>query len=168
MPALEHIIQETSITNAIALVRNLDYHSLSSLTNTSTANFSELERELSASSSSTITYTINPELTTQTASVDYEQLWYGDRKTTPASFALDGDYWSTSAVTDIQSDLIDATEAQEKIIEVQYAAVMGNSTEINSEKLRRLNLYILFNPAEFKMIESLYAVTSNVDYRPLV
>ncbi len=168
MPALEHIIGEASIINAIALVRDLDYHSLSSLTNTFSNDASELEQELSNSSSSTITYTINPELTTQTASIDYGQLLYGDQKTTPPSFKLDDDYWSTTAVADVQSEMISHEEAQQTIVGIQYAAVLGNSTEINSEERRKLNLWILFNPAQFKMAESMYAVTSNVDYGPLV
>ena len=168
MAALEHIIRETSISDAITLVRNLDYHSLSALTNTSSIESSELEQQLTDNSSSTITYSVNPEVTAQTASIDYEQLWYGDQKTTPASFALDDDYWSTSAVVDVQSEMINDEEAQKTIVDIQYAAVLGNSMEINSEERRRLNLWIMFNPAQFKMAESMYAVTSNVDYRPLV
>ena len=168
MLALEHIIQETSITDAISLVCDLDYHSLSTLTNTSSTESSELEQRLSDNSSTTITYSINPELTVQTASINYEQVWYGDRNTTPASFALDGDYWSTTAVSDVESEMISSEEAQQTIVDIQYAAVMGNSMVMNSEERRKLNLWILFNPAQFKMAESMYAVTSNVDYRPLM
>ena len=170
MAVLEHIIQQetVSISSAIALVRGMDYHTLSHITNTSSSSSSELETEISSVDlSPTISYTLAPELLAQNVTLDYVQLWYGNQKTTPPSFTLDDEYWTSTIACDVKSEMISDEEAQRTIVDIQYATIMGSSMEINFEERRKLNLWILFNPALFKLTESLYSVTGNVDYRPM-
>jgi len=68
---------------------------------------------------------------------------------------------------DIETENLTTEEAEETLIEIQYAAVIGTSNDINSEKKRKFDMWIKFNSALFKLFESSYALTRNVDYKPL-
>ncbi len=100
----------------------------------------------------------------ESSPVNYQQLFYGENPSQKASFNQEDEYWSPSLVADTESELLSAEEAEKKFTEIQYAAVMGNRFSVHFNETRKLDLWIKFNPALFSALESLYAVTRDVDY----
>ncbi len=95
--------------------------------------------------------------------LDYEKLWYGEGKSISAGYVQDKDYVSeVSSGTD--SDMLTIQEAEETFMEIQYSAIFGNIYQINGEERRKFNLWIAFNPALFKLFESLQGLTRDVNY----
>ena len=100
--------------------------------------------------------------------VDYAALWYGADTTERATFQLKDEYWATSVpVGDTETEMLTTEEAQETFVDIQYSAAVGAASEVNSGERRKFDLWIKFNSAFFKLFESMYAVTREVDYRPL-
>ncbi len=91
--------------------------------------------------------------------LDYEKLWYGEKKNVPAEYALEGaqEYASTS-------DMLTAQEAEATFREIQYHAILGTVHEMNGDERRKFDLWIKFNPALFKLFESLQGLTREVNY----
>ena len=55
-------------------------------------------------------------------------------------------------------------EAEETLISVQYATVLGTMSEMNVEKRRQFANWVTFNKDLMGLFHSLYAVTADVDY----
>lgn len=55
-------------------------------------------------------------------------------------------------------------EAREKLQELKYDALVA-PTETNYEERKKLALWIMFHPAEFCFLESVYGLNRNADYR---
>ena len=68
---------------------------------------------------------------------------------------------------DTEAESLTTEEAEGAMIEIQYAAVVGTSNDVNYEKKRKFDMWIKFNSAMFKVFEITYALTRDVDYKPL-
>ena len=55
-------------------------------------------------------------------------------------------------------------EAEEIFMKKQFDVLQGNMYEGNAEERRKLYLWIAFNPALFKLLESLHGLTRDVNY----
>ncbi len=95
--------------------------------------------------------------------LDYEKLWYGERQDHSAEYALNGEYVSEMP-SGAESDMLTVQEAAETFMDIQYHALLGNVYEVNGEERRKFNLWIAFNPALFKLFESLQGLTRDVNY----
>ncbi|MEK6901694.1 MAG: hypothetical protein AABX37_05090 [Nanoarchaeota archaeon] len=96
--------------------------------------------------------------------LDYMRLWYGD-PSEKGKFAPDKEYVTEMPkATDTESGLLTAEEAQEAIVDIQYATVMGSPHDVDAETRRKVDLWIKFNPALFQAFESAYGVTREVNY----
>ncbi len=101
-------------------------------------------------------------------SVDYAALWYGADTTEKAAFELKDEYWVTSIPSrDTETEMLSTEEARATFIDIQYSTIIGAASEVNSTDRRKFDLWIKFNRAFFNLFESTYAVTREVDYRPL-
>ena len=101
-----------------------------------------------------------------TPQVNWEELWYGTKNSTTATFKLEDEYWTTPAIQDVEEEMLTETKAVDIMMQVQYEAAANTLGTVSFEKRRRLNFHILFNIATFKAWESLYAVTREVNYAP--
>lgn len=98
--------------------------------------------------------------------IRYEQSLY--KQTRSSLFESEEEYAAEeNEFHDTEAEILTTEEAEDALIEIQYASVIGTSREINSEKKRKFDMWIKFNPALFKLFEASYALTRNVDYRPL-
>ena len=95
--------------------------------------------------------------------LDYEKLWYGERKAIPAGYAAEQEY-AVEMPADTASDMLTTQEAADTFMEIQYHAIQGNVYEVNGEDRRKFSLWIAFNPALFKLFESLHGLTRDVNY----
>ncbi len=133
------------------------------------ADSSDLEVELKDSKPLTplqeINYSLPGEHFIDYTSVNIEELWYGTRNST-TTFELEDEYWTTPAVQDVEEEMLTETEAVDSMMQVQYEAAANTLGTVSFEERRRLDFYILFNPAIFRAWESLYAVTREVNYAP--
>jgi len=98
------------------------------------------------------------------SNVVYEQILYENKN---SLIKAENNYSADGLISDTDSEVIEVLEAEENFKEIQLAAVAGYSSEINGEKRRKLDLWIKFNPDMFKLFETLYAVTGDVNYGPL-
>lgn len=95
--------------------------------------------------------------------LDYETLGYGGSKAVPIGYAAEQDYESPIP-DDAQSDMLTTQEAAETFMNLQYHALQGNVYEVNAEERRKFSLWIAFNPALFKLFESLHGLTRDTNY----
>ncbi len=97
--------------------------------------------------------------------LDYESSWYKHSKSSlfesEEYLAADQEFY------DSEAEILTTEEAEEALIEIQYAAVSGTPHEVDSETRRKFDMWIKFNPALFRLFEASYSLTRNVDYRPL-
>ena len=68
------------------------------------------------------------------------------------------------AYSDAQDEQISTVEAAEAMREVQFAALLGAKTEVSYLKRKKMATWTMFNSAEFRMFETLYGLTRDVDY----
>ncbi len=95
------------------------------------------------------------------------RLWYGDSPE-KGKFEPDKEYVTEMPnATDTESELLTAEEAQEAIVDIQYATVMGSPHDVDAETRRKVDLWIKFNPALFHVFEATYGVTREVNYGKL-
>ncbi len=59
-----------------------------------------------------------------------------------------------------------AEEAKKTLEEVQYSSILGINLVDNYEEYRRLDQWIMFNPAIFALFQFIYNLNKDVDYRP--
>ncbi len=101
-------------------------------------------------------------------SVDYAALWYGADTKEKGAFELKDEYWVTSVPTnDTETEMLSTDEAQATFVDIQYSTIIGAASDVNSTDRRKFDLWIKFNRAFFNLFESTYAVTREVDYKPL-
>ncbi len=65
---------------------------------------------------------------------------------------------------DQDSEVLDAREAEDTFKKIQYAAITGNTSDVSPDERRKFNLWVKFNPALSKMLETMYALTRDVNY----
>ena len=95
--------------------------------------------------------------------LDYETLGYGGSKIVFAGYDAEQDY-EAQIPDDAESDMLTTQEAAETFMNIQYHAMQGNIYEVSGEDRRRFSLWIAFNPALFKLFESLHGLTRDVNY----
>jgi len=98
--------------------------------------------------------------------VDYEMLWYGERRRkVPPEYVAESTAVAEAAA-DTRPEMLTAPEAEEVFMRIQYSAIVGNGSvyQVNGEERKRFDLWIKFNPALFKLLETLQGLTSNVNY----
>ncbi len=101
----------------------------------------------------------------ESAAVDYTKLFYSENTRINGKEA---EYIAEHFVShEIDSDSLSADQAEDTFKELQYAAVTGTSMGVNQDQKRKFDNWIKFNPALFKLFESCYGVTSDVNYSPI-
>lgn len=95
--------------------------------------------------------------------LDYEKLWYGESKALPAAYGAEQEY-AAEMPADSASDMLTVQEAEETFMNIQYHAILGQVNDVNGEDRRKFSLWIAFNPALFKLFESLQGLTREVNY----
>ena len=95
--------------------------------------------------------------------LDYEKLGYGERQIVPAGYIAEEEY-GAEIHAEAQSDMLTTQEAEEIFMKKQFDVLQGNMYEGNAEERRKLYLWIAFNPALFKLLESLHGLTRDVNY----
>lgn len=60
-----------------------------------------------------------------------------------------------------------AEEAKKTLEEVKYSSILGINLVDNYEEYRKLDQWIMFNPAIFALFQSIYHLNREVNYRPL-
>lgn len=65
-----------------------------------------------------------------------------------------------------ETESYSAEEAKKTLEEAQYSSLLGVDLVDNYEEYRKLNQWILFNPALFALFQSVYNLNRDVDYRP--
>lgn len=116
----------------------------------------------------TINYSFDPEKfhlgeRYQAPALDYDSLSYGPSK--QGLFQSDDEYWTNVApADDTEMEMLTVAEAQEAFVSIQYAAATGATYEVGGDTKRKFDLWIKFNPAEFRLFESTYALTREVNY----
>jgi len=129
-----------------------------------------LEDELDEDEMVSISYSIlNEELIKQQAygahTLDYNKMWYGESDA--HSFSSDDEYWTGEiTINDVEPELLLPEEAQEVLTKLQYSAIMGTTTTDKQSDKRKIDMWIMFNPALFKLFEST-AMTRDVNYAPM-
>ena len=83
---------------------------------------------------------------------------------TISSGSPDEDYVTGAIAETIKSEILETPEAEEKMKKMEYAFLLGRRTEINSEDLRVMNLWIMQNSAYFQLFEK-NTLTRDVNYR---
>lgn len=95
--------------------------------------------------------------------LDYVKLWYGENKEKRVEYTS-----STEAVAEAwfegESEILTVREATDTFMDLQYQAIQGNVYQVNVEERRRFALWINFNPALFKLLESTQGLTRDVNY----
>ncbi len=149
-----------SIEDAIGLVQKLDYHSLHSLH--SPAAETAFEDGENDSTGDEPGYFLN----TDGRPLHYEALHYDEAKKSPPVFVADEEEYKAPA-GDTERELLTIEEATATFVDVQYAAVLQSSETVNHEDRRKLQWWIWMNPVEFRLIESVYALTREINYAPM-
>jgi hypothetical protein len=98
------------------------------------------------------------------AVLDYEKLFYGPSSIKTAGVADEDVYSSTREVEENETDMLSTMEAEGTFMEIQYAAAVGANHDVSLEKRRKFGLWIQFNSAMFRMFETMYTLTSDVNY----
>ena len=98
--------------------------------------------------------------------INYSQMFYGDEGKSSFKFTNEDEYWSSELVKDTQSEMLSATQAEKTFKDIQYAAAGGARFSVSMDSMRKMDLWIKFNPALFGLFQSLHAVTKEVDYAP--
>ncbi len=102
------------------------------------------------------------------APLDYVKLFYGE-SARAGIFTTDDEYLvGIDLANDTDAEILTTEEAEQALIEIQYAAATGDHFVVNCEMKRKFDMWIKFNPALFSLFKSLHEITSNVDYRPIV
>lgn len=100
----------------------------------------------------------------QSQVLDYEKLFYSPNSVKTSGNIMEGIYTSSRTVDKNESDMISTVEAGDTFLEIQYAAAVGAHSEVSLETRRKFGLWVKFNPALFKMFETMYTLTSDVNY----
>jgi hypothetical protein len=72
--------------------------------------------------------------------------------------------YMVSSFPEMESETMDVPEAEETMQKMQYAALLVRNTEIREDEKRKMNWFIMTNPAIYKFIES-KALTRDVNYQ---
>ena len=99
-------------------------------------------------------------------SLDIEQLWYGNKTATISTFEPEDEYWTFTAAADVEEEMITAKEAQDSFQQIQYEAAAKSIGTVSFEDRRKFDFWIKFNSALFGVFQTVYAVTSDVNYAP--
>lgn len=95
--------------------------------------------------------------------LDYVKLWYGEKETGRAEY-VSGAEAVAEAWHEGESEILTVQEAAETFMDIQYHALQGNVYQVNAEDRRRFDLWIKFNLALFKLLESTQGLTRDVNY----
>jgi len=99
----------------------------------------------------------------KTGIVDYDELFNYNPNSVDYTIGIKG-LEVNSSISNTNSETMTAEEAEETLIEIQYATVLGTINEISHEKRRKFSTWVTFNSALMSLFHSLYAVTGDVDY----
>ncbi len=116
-----------------------------------------------------VTYSFNGELLQQTYgafSLDIEKMWYGSSNKFPPHFHSEDEYWTSVRKKEDSSEMLSSEQAEKLFTKIQYEAAANSIGQVSFEDRRKFDFWIKFNSAQFKMFETLYAFTSEVNYAP--
>jgi len=97
----------------------------------------------------------------------YKQILDDDKKGVYRK-AENDDVEKSSMFNDAKSEVLTREEAEEKIKNIQYAQIMGSPMDVDPMTRRKVANWIMFNPALFRLFESNYAMTRDVDYNRFI
>lgn len=130
----------------------------------------ELDTNLNFDDSPSITYSFHEEEFLvkemyKATPLDYTKLFYGDTKKIPPQFAQDSEYMTERAIiSDTEREMLTTQEASAMLIDIQYATSVGAHSDVNPRERAKFDLWIKFNKSLFGLFQSMYAVTSEIDY----
>jgi len=116
-----------------------------------------------------VTYSFNGEMLQQTYgafSLDIEKMWYGSSNKFPPQFHSEDEYWTSVRKKEESSEMLSPVEAEKLFTKIQYEAAEHSIGQVSFEDKRKFDFWIKFNSAQFKMFETLFAFTPEVNYAP--
>ncbi len=87
-----------------------------------------------------------------------------ENNTTNRSELIEEHYMAVTAPVEAKTEILQVTEAEELMRKMQYAFLLAANTSINNDDLRKMNLWIMQNPAYFLLFER-NSLTKDVNYR---
>ncbi len=101
------------------------------------------------------------------APLDYVKMFYGESEKRRATFEAE-DYWALlSEEKEETSQIMTDEEAQQTLVNAQYAEALGDRASIKNTDREKLDLWIMFNKSMFHTYEKMFSVTSDVNYAPM-
>lgn len=101
--------------------------------------------------------------------LEYLPSLYEKTAASPAAYACESEEESGAArkAESASSGSFGTEEAEETFRDTQYAMVLGAFTDVSNQERETFDKWILFNPAEFGLIQALHSFTREVNYAPL-
>lgn len=99
-------------------------------------------------------------------SLDYAKLWYAETSR-PSRFGQEKEYAEEFAAKDTavsDTEALSAEEAKETLVKIQYANLLGAKYDVSLETMRDFDTWIKFNGVFFKLFETLYSLTREINY----
>ncbi len=93
----------------------------------------------------------------------YEKKWY--KEGALSQFEAEEEYEASQMVSsEAETEILSSEEAKEVMVEIQYAAMLGSTQQIDPEKREKLQWYILTNSSLFKLMERMCGIGGDVNY----
>lgn len=162
---LKEVSNRFSIVEAVVAVSLVDYRALpelsSSLSDSHETEEKELDLEITLDDSNADYSSLNPALfeSYYDLSAEYQQMFVADSTSYVSSKSN-----SEEEPSDTASETLTSQEAEETIIDIQYANIAGTRMDVNFDQRKKLVNYFLFNPIEGRLIHALNRLTDDVDY----
>ena len=97
--------------------------------------------------------------------LNYEKKWY--KENAFSQFESEEEHETSEVLAaDAETEILSSEEAKETMVEIQYASLLGSSHQVDSEKREKLSWFIQFNVSAFKLIESVYGLSRDINYSP--
>jgi hypothetical protein len=104
----------------------------------------------------------------ESGKVDHVQLWYGGGQKQKGGVDDVELYKKGQDSSDVSQMVLTIPEAEETLKDIQYATALGAYHDVDVRTREKFSLWVMFNPAMLQLLESLYKITSNVDYSKVV
>jgi hypothetical protein len=101
----------------------------------------------------------------QESMIDYEQLFTLNESYKTQDSNLMDKYWLQLLTPDSKSKILSNEEAEETMISIQYAHLLGQSNDVSIEQRRKFHWWIKENPALFSLFENMHPLTREVNYQ---
>lgn len=164
---LEHkLLQQRSIAAAISVVAHVDYQTLRDCSNKNSDEKSDLEITIDENlfgDDETIGTMMNTDYSLTIAGIENTHL-YGEQEKIYYHASSKEEEPTHFQLYDVQAETMTPPEMEETFVDMQYAVVLGQWTEMDFRDRRRFALSIMFDRALFNLYELDRGVTREVNY----